>query len=63
MYLIMRGKTDEAVTQVCFVQAEDVEKAKEMVGVPTGSADWVVVPMDVLNQLQSAKEGYIVKNL
>lgn len=63
MYLVMRRGTDGSVTEVCFVQAKSAEKAKEMVGVPAESTDWVSLPIDVLNQLASAKEGYIVKAL
>lgn len=63
MYLVMRQGTGGNIEEVCFVQAESAEKAKEMVGVPKESTKWVIIPMDVLNQLVSAKEGYIVKSL
>lgn len=63
MYLVIREETDNNTMQICFVQAETAEKAKERVGVPSASSKWIVLPLDVLNQLENAKEGYIVKQV
>lgn len=61
MYVFLRKTEDNKPKDLCFVQAESIEKAKAMVSVPVASDEWLVLPDDMATAIADVKEGYIVK--
>lgn len=63
MYFLIRTEGNEKPVSLIVAQAETVEKAKEMTGVPEHCSQWTHINDDFLSGLVGVKEGYIVKQL